>query len=453
MTSSLIFIGVSALLLIEGTLFARLLLRSNLRLSLALALPFGALTNVLVTFFWTITSVPLTPLSLLGTHALLTLAFGIRLRRKETIPTESTPVGNFPRTRAGTAITIICSLLLTIVAIYSFSHAILLPTFQYDSATNWTMRSQVSFVDRHIAFDPTEDRGMAKPQYPFLFHALQITANQGQARWNDTAANAILFVLSVGSFAAVFLLLARLRGRLHALVTITLIVSIPQLSLHLAQGYADINLVQSLLLSLACLAVWIEETSRRRAWLLASALFVASAVWTKSEGVVFGLLPWLLILGTCAWKKPSVRRDACFAAGVALALSLLWELFAWAKGLSLTPHSSDTIVSFHAEGLGDVFFGLMSRGSFGIAWYVLFAVTGLILLLSHRRDPRIERRSLPLLAWGWFVFIAILFIYLMTPNVRFLLNGESYYRQMMVPSSMLLLACGYCFVRRRERVS
>jgi len=452
MTSFLTFIGVLALLLTQGTLLARLLLRSNLQLSLALALPFGALTNVLLIFLWTITSVPLTPLSLLGPHALLALAFGILLR-KETIPPESTPVGTVPRTRAGTAITIICSLLLVIVSIYSFSHAILLPTFQYDSATNWTMRSQVSFVDRHIAFDTTEDRGMAKPQYPFLFHALQITANQGQARWNDTAANAILFVLSLGSFAAVFLLLARSRGRLHALVTTTLIVGIPQLSLHLAQGYADINLVQSLLLSLACLAAALEETGRRRAELLASALFVASAVWTKSEGVVFGLLPWLLILGTCAWKKPPVRRDACFAAGVALLLSLPWELFAWAKGLSLTPHSSDTMVSFRAEGLGDAFFGLMSRGSFGITWYVLFAVTGLLLLLFRRRDPRIERRSLPLLAWGWFVFLTVLFIYLMTPNVRFLLNGESYYRQMMVPSSMLILACGYCFVRRRERVS
>ncbi|MFA5800675.1 MAG: hypothetical protein WC840_07045, partial [Candidatus Peribacteraceae bacterium] len=118
-----------------------------------------------------------------------------------------------------------------------------------------------------------------------------------------------------------------------------------------------------------------------------------------------------------------------------------------------TPHSSDTMVSFRAEGLGDAFFGLMSRGSFGITWYVLFAVTGLLLLLFRRRDPRIERRSLPLLAWGWFVFLTVLFIYLMTPNVRFLLNGESYYRQMMVPSSMLILACGYCFVRRRERVS
>ena len=45
-----------------------------------------------------------------------------------------------------------------------------------------------------------------------------------------------------------------------------------------------------------------------------------------------------------------------------------------------------------------------------------------------------------LLAWGVVVFAEFIFVYLFTPNVQFLLNAESYYRQMMIPASMLMLS-------------
>jgi hypothetical protein len=104
--------------------------------------------------------------------------------------------------------------------------AVLLPTFQYDSATNWTMRSKISFVDQKMAFDSTEERGMAKPQYPFLFHTLQITANQAQRVWSDTVANTILYFLSITTFISLYILLRSMVGSAQSAITITAIVDI-----------------------------------------------------------------------------------------------------------------------------------------------------------------------------------------------------------------------------------
>jgi len=451
MTEFFAFLSVLALLITEGSLLSRRLLKTGWPLNIALALPLAAFLNVIITFIWTVFGIPLTPLSLLGPHLIFTflLTAGIRIPPK---PEMNNPVPKNSLNPFHKILISVSVLTLSIVAVFSFVHAVMLPTFQYDSATNWTMRSQISFVDQHIAFDPTENRGMAKPQYPFLFHALQITANQGQTRWNDTAANLILLLLSLGSFAAVGLIFSRLRGWFMALIIIALTVGIPLLSLHLAQGYADINLTQFLLLSLACLAVWLESEASGR-WLLMSAVFAASAVWTKSEGIIFGLLPWLLIVAFLYKKRTAVRREALVAAASAIALSLPWQLFAWIKGLSLTPHSSDMMIGFHPEGVGEAFLGLYSRGSFGIIWYVIPVFIGLILLLRFKKDSRIESRQLPLLVWSGIIFLSVLFIYLWTPNVRFLLNAESYYRQMMVPAAMLMLSSGFCFRQDKAGVS
>jgi 4-amino-4-deoxy-L-arabinose transferase-like glycosyltransferase len=280
---------------------------------------------------------------------------------------------------------------------------------------------------------------MAKPQYPFLFHALQITVNQGQRRWNDTAANAMLWLLSLGSFAAMFLILRRIADGRTALLTLTLILGIPLLSVHLGQGYADIALTQEILLSLACLLAWIR--TKRDSWLLVSALLVASAVWTKSEGLFFGLIPWILAVAFVRHIDRVPLKQTVRAVALAIGLALPWQLFALLRGLLLTPHNGDTRFAFHPEGLPEALKGLFDRGSFGIAWYVLPVAVVWMLIEARRPSAKMRRSELAPLLWGLLVFVEILFIYLFTPNVQFLLNAESYYRQMMLPAAMLTLSC------------
>ena len=97
------------------------------------------------------------------------------------------------------------------------------------------------------------------------------------------------------------------------------------------------------------------------------------------------------------------------------------------------------IIGFHPEGIPEVLAGLLSRGSFGISWYAIFTAVIIASLLALKRDRRIQRTLFITALWGGIMFFEILFIYLFTPNVTFLLNAESFYRQMMLPCAMLIL--------------
>lgn len=446
MQSFIPFLQIFLLLLIGGTALALVLLpEATLGLLISLALPLSAFLSAILVLLYTAAGIPLSFAALLIGHLVVTASLILFIYKRSSVLMDLERASSAPKTERTSAekIIFVASVILMASAlIYSFSHAILLPTAQFDSLTNWTMRSKISFEDKRMAFDPTEVRGMAKPQYPFLLHSLQITANQGQPSWNDTAANAMTYLLSLSSFTALFLMIRKLRGTVHSLVSLTAIVTIPLVGMHLAQGYADIHLLQYLLLSLACLGMWMESTHARRSrWLVLSGIFVAASVWTKSEGLVFGLLPWLLTLGLLCGKNRAAWKAAYPAIVVALALSVAWPLFAWTKGLSLTPHSSDTLLQFHPEALMTALIGIFGRGSFGIVWYALVILVPVLIIAGWKNHPDVKRLQLPLLTWGSVMFAEICVIYLATPNVRFLLNGESYYRQMMIPAAMLILGC------------
>ena len=457
MMQTLLFSGIVALLILEGALISFLILKEkNLLLHLSLGLPIAAVLNVLVIFDWTLLGVDLSFGLLIGEHAIITAILAYLASKKRAI-TVSEYVQQGPLSRASSLLEWVCMALIGATVIYSFTHAVLLPTFQYDSATNWTMRSAISFNDRRIAFDADESRGMAKPQYPFLFHALQITANQGQslgvvlqdeAGWNDRAANSILWLLSLGSFIGLFHVIRKTLGKTASLLAVTMILGIPLLSLHLGQGYADIVLLQELLLSLSCLMVWIRQ--KNGGFLLLSGLFVTAAVWTKSEGLMTGLIPWILSLSTITYLERERKKEAFIAGAVAVVLSAAWPIFALFKGLSLTPHSADTMLSFHSEGVQEAIFGLFDRGSFGVTWYVLLVAVPWMLFDIIRKRKDVVRNLVPI-GWGILVLLSFLFVYLFTPNVRFLLNAESYYRQMMIPAAMLILSTCVWFGKEDQR--
>ncbi len=437
------------MLLISGTALALLLLpAATMTLAIALGLPLGALMNVLLFFVYNITNVALTPVSItLGHLTIIAMLIALIYRRPRLLMDLERPtkIQKYRLHIAQKAIMMISLAIIIMNTGYSVIHAVFLPTVQYDSATNWTMRSKISYTDHAIAFDDNEVRGMAKPQYPFLVHALQITANQGQKTWNDTAANGILFLLSIATFSALFLMIRKLRNSLQALVCIASIFAIPLVGLHLAQGYGDLNLLQYFLLSLGSLGMWIESShARRHRWLILSGIFVAASVWTKSEGSVFGLLPWLIVVALICGKNKQAWKKALPAMMIACALAVSWPVFAWLQGLSLTPHSSDTMLQLHREGVQEAIIGLFGRGSFGITWYALIILIPTLVFTGWKRHPLVKQAQLPLIVWGTVMFAEILFVYLATPNVRFLLNAESFYRQMMVPAAMLIFGCSLC---------
>jgi len=202
------------------------------------------------------------------------------------------------------------------------------------------------------------------------------------------------------------------------------------MTLHLGQSYADATLVQFALLSLASLILYKRE--RIPALLLLSALFCTACVWTKMEGLFFCLPPWLVLLGMLWWRS-SERIRLVWAGAVGIVVSAIWPVYALTQGLSLTPHSgADTAFAWNQSALPAILDALFVQGSFGIHWFVLVIAVPLILITS--------RKILPLL-WGLIVFSEYMIVYLFTENVQYLLLGQAFDRQMLLPAALLTLGC------------
>lgn len=449
MIPSLVFMFWLAALTLEGALLTSLVLRSKLMssLTLSLALPLGALCNAVIFFVCTLFFIPLLFWTLLVGHAIF-IGILFILFRKRPVVGSIEPADHSASMQQGYArqtLRLVCMTLLSVQLLFSFVHAVILPTYHIDSLTNWTMRSKVSFYDHAIAFDATEVRGVAKPQYPILFHALQITVNEGNTVWNDRSANAIHFFLTLSAFLAIFFLLQKKRGTDVGLIGVTMLTAIPLFAFHLSQGYGDLPLV--LFLCLSFVSLWIGRSEGDRRWLFLSALFVAASVWTKSEGLFIGLAPWLLMVLIDARKKANrITHSAPLIAGVLL--SLPFPVFLLMNGMGLTPHASDSRIEWHPEVLGSIASGLFASGSMGIVWTVLALASVLFLWLAFKSDERIDRSGILLGLWGLLSLLIILATYIFTPNAVFLANGESYYRQLMIPAALLLL--WICLLPRKQ---
>src|SRR3989344_4895111 len=136
-----------------------------------------------------------------------------------------------------------------------------------------------------------------------------------------------------------------------------------------------------------------------------------------------------------------MRRDIMRSSILAIALAIPYPIFLLMKGMSLTPHASDSSLSFHADAIGTALSGLFTGGSMGIVWYAIPFATLILLMMHRKKDPRIDASALRLGLWGLFALALILFTYIFTPNAGFLASGESYYRQLMIPAAMLTLWC------------
>lgn len=436
--SLLLFAGMLALLFVEGLLILRGWASLPKGLTMTLAFPVGAVSNVLLFFLFTVAGIPLSALTIAGGHLLLILiVLAVRwLHAPSVVPPASDP--RRTGTKKKMMLMIACVLLLANTFAFSAIHALVLPSLSIDVFTNWTMRSKVSWQDRALAFDPSEIRGVAKPQYPFLVHALQITANAGRDAWSDHAANAVTWFLTMSALGAAFLLLKRMRGALVATVTLTMITQIPLLGIHLSAGYADIHLTTFGILGFLTLALAVEE--QERAWLGVSALMVLGALWSKSEGLYFVFFPWAAALVLLTRARLLPRGSAVLFSLLPLLFFLPFLVLLTLKGLPWTPHESDSAFGWQWAGFAMLPRALWASGSLGILWFAL-PLAVLALLRDHQRT---EGR-LPLLLIALLSFLGVLAVYLFTPNVDFLLNSQSFYRQLLLPASLFIVWCAVAF--------
>ncbi|PIR50157.1 hypothetical protein COU79_01000, partial [Candidatus Peregrinibacteria bacterium CG10_big_fil_rev_8_21_14_0_10_54_7] len=144
MLSLLAFLGMTALLLLEGWCVLSVFGLKKGSIKIALSLPVAAVSSTILILLLTVFGIALTPLSIIASHILFVgITFFLRTKTVFALPVK-------PESPTPKSILILCSLLLLLTAVYSISHSLLLPTFHYDSAVNWNMRSKVSFLEKRL---------------------------------------------------------------------------------------------------------------------------------------------------------------------------------------------------------------------------------------------------------------------------------------------------------------
>lgn len=447
------FVLTFGILITEGWMLARFF-TSEKRLQWLLAPSGGAITNVLLIFVYTLAGLPLMFWTLIPGHAailaVLWLLESRRIFHAPVLQVTDAPQKLWMGSKLQKGITAVSLVLLTVTCVFSFVHAIILPSISFDVFTNWTHRAQVSWSDQAIAFDDSEIRGVAKPQYPFLVHGLQIFVHQGQRDWSDRAANTVTWILTITSLGAALMMLRKLSGTLNALIAITVMTQIPLFGIHLSAGYADVHLAMYAVLALLALAQW--ERTRDSHALALSSLLVLGSLWTKSEGLYFVFAPWAVALGILWLKNRGQLKPLLWALVTPLLCFVPFLGLILSKGLPLTPHSSDGSFGIQWEGFKVLPTALWSDGSFGIIWFVIPIVMISILLKKKTPSLKLEPWNLALLAMCLLSLLGVLFIYLFTPNVGFLLNGQSFYRQMLLPAALLITWCALMLGSKNEMV-
>ena len=448
--SFLLFAVTSSILFLEGRVLLALMLRGTLerRMHFALAFPLGAFLNALLFFLFTLLSVPLMVMSVFTAHALLLAIGGWFFFRKLKKGSEflGEGVSEAPRDIFASLLPpllrkillVLLTVSLLIKVLYGVSHAVLLPTFYYDSLSQWNMRSRVSLEEHMIVFDDNELRGISKPQYPILLHSLQIFSTLPQRGWSDPVANGATFLLTLAVFSSLFLFLRARGGALWGLIgTSGLFLLLPLLTTHLVQGYGDLHVTQYLLLSALLFLSFTEK--KKRELLLLSALFIAAAAWVKQEGLFFGVLPWLMMTTTWFLLSGSTRKhDTLFGYLPAILLGGLWSVFLTLKGFPIGAHSGDFSLELHPEALPTALQAFFSNGSFGITPFVLPPLL-ILIVLPALRSWKSSLAPLLVIAWGLLTFCETLIVYFFTPNVNFLLNGQTFSRTMLMPFVLLIL--------------
>lgn len=418
----------------------------------ALGFPLGAFLNVILFFIFTVFGIPLSAGFVFFGHLVILLLLGTCVRKKM-LPQGECKMQNskcrMPKKNSfcilHSAFCIILILSISIKLFYGISES-LMPTYYYDSVSQWTMRSKISYEDQAIAFDQDEVRGISKPQYPILIHSLQIAFMLPQREWSDMVANGSTLLLTLTSLLAVFLILMRIRGPTATLVTVVAILMIPLLSEHLRQGHGDIHVLEYMLLSAVLLVMFMQ--SRAFGIFLLSALLISASAWVKQEGLVFGVLPWIFITGILMWmNRDQIKKIIIYGVIPPIVFGSMWIIFLLIKGLPLSPHGGgDTSISWHAEAVFPAIKGLFASGSFGIHWYAVFILIPVAIYAVIRK----WKGYIPeffIILWGVVAFFGALFIYLCTPNVTYLINGQTFSRTMVLPLALLIL--GLCLMVER----
>lgn len=324
--------------------------------------------------------------------------------------------------------------LIVISILLSVLHATIKPPITYDAVANWSNRSKILLRDGNINFNKTSDSYMAVPataSYPWLTSLSEYWLRRLGS--GEIAVNFIPLGYFVSIILGLYYCLKQRLNRFSSLSLVFLFASMPLISYHSFNTYADLPLAYFVIISIILLVKWIKD--RASVVLYFSGIFIGLGLFVKNDGL-FPIIGWLTAVGL-AWylnrKKISIRV-IWKSLGFLVGSIIFWLGFKYALNLGFSSASvSDTI---HPEIFSSVVTTLFVHNSWNVWWFIFIVI--IILKFKHIYNNR-EVWSL------WFFFIIVFglttAVFLCTDYYQYALNFTAIERTMipLIPISILLL--------------
>src|SRR3989344_4579132 len=229
--------------------------------------------------------------------------------------------------------------------------------------------------------------GVIQPQYPILMHSLMMLPAVF-AGWNNQWVHLVTFFLSLSQTLSIFLIIQKRYSRETALIILTLLLSV-------------------------------------------SALLCAAAAWTKFEGLYFGVLPWIGIVG---WKMIRSKNYASILKNGIVPIiitSFFWPLYVLLSGMPPSPHTIQLAANIDAFPM--ILKSLFLMGSFGLHWWAIIIASITLLIVERKHIFKITTEH-PSIIWADTALILLVGIYIFTSESEGLTVGHNFSRAMILPT-------------------
>lgn len=366
--------------------------------------------------------IPLNRLGFLGTEfaslGILGIAWFVR-RPSGTVP----PPPALPRPRWEPLLWILLTIAIVKTIAAATTFLVLTPTFLDDTLDNWNLRGKVFYEDQTLTLALPGEDPIASPKgvssYPPAIPLLKASLAAIAGQWSDPLANAPHGVWLAATCVLLFAAVRRFLARHWALLAVYVYLSLPLVTMHGTNPYADVFVSAHVFLAASWMfsAVRARSTADMRTWFLLTGLALGALSFTKNEGLIVYTPPLLLIAFitlTVRWKSNHMhlRAIVLFLARIGAPLVLIalpWLLFKWSHGLTFGNAKPFTDFSIHWR--ENVLMSIGVNTLFEGNWLLLFPLL-LSLLLWRWRGA--WNTYLPLTAFVGIVYIGQMCLFLFT---------------------------------------
>lgn len=223
--------------------------------------------------------------------------------------------------------------IVAIVALFALAAFRVKPLAEYDGWAMWGMKARAIAVlgsaDADVFASEAYER--LHVEYPLLLPALHALPLQLTNGFSSNTVILNCFVVGVSGLLAIWALLRdRVRTTL-LLPFVAAIAAMPAFFVQLGSGYADVPLALFVAGGLAAAARWLTDS--RTDWIVLASIFLAAAVLTKDEGLLFAAAAYVPLL-----LAATGRRRTVVVSALTVALAYVpWRAYLWVHQLD-APH-------------------------------------------------------------------------------------------------------------------